>query len=127
MTGTLRVFSSILGRDGLPGVPRPCAGFFLRGSDGRVARMVDCLTMSLAEELAELDRERNPHRRGRRFEAFLANLLEEEGYQVISNPKVAQPRQSDLIAEREGTFFLVASSLSAAAVFSISAQNPSTS
>jgi hypothetical protein len=47
--------------------------------------------MTLKEELANLERIEDPHRRGGLFETFLARLLEEDGFKVNSNPKVATP------------------------------------
>lgn len=63
--------------------------------------------MSLKEDLDDLDRDTNPHRRGKRFEIFLANMLQEEGFKVTFNPKAAAPRQTDLSARREQLCFLV--------------------
>jgi hypothetical protein len=63
--------------------------------------------MGVQEELDELDRDRNPHRRGRRFETFLAHLLEQEGFRVTRNPGTALPRQTDLFAQNEQVSFLV--------------------
>jgi Restriction endonuclease len=50
---------------------------------------------------------RTPHRRGLLFEAFLAQMLEEESFAVSSNPKIAKPRQTDLYAERDDLSFLI--------------------
>lgn len=68
----------------------------------------DVQTMkSLYQRLRELDDMRNPHRRGRLFEPFISQILEEEGFNVSLNPKSATPRQTDLFASREGQSFLV--------------------
>jgi restriction endonuclease len=50
---------------------------------------------------------KNPHRRGRLFEPFVSQILEEEGYDVSFNPQSAPPRQTDLFASREGQSFLI--------------------
>jgi hypothetical protein len=63
--------------------------------------------MSLLEELGELERDGNPYRRGRRFETFLAHLLEEEAFNVTRNPETASPRQTDLFASNEQVSFMV--------------------
>jgi Restriction endonuclease len=63
--------------------------------------------MNLQEELERLELIKSPHRRGRLFETFLAQMLEEEGFNVTTNPKAATPRQTDLSAERESIFFLI--------------------
>jgi Holliday junction resolvase len=62
---------------------------------------------SLLQQLTELDSSPNPHRRGRLFESFVAQILEEEGYSVSINPKAAPPRQTDLFAIREEQSFLI--------------------
>lgn len=62
---------------------------------------------NLPQQLAELDKLRNPHRLGALFEPFVAQILEEEGYSVSRNPKTAQPRQTDLVAIREEQTFLI--------------------
>jgi hypothetical protein len=61
----------------------------------------------LSEQLRDLDNARNPHRRGRLFEPFISQILEEEGYSVSFNPKSAPPRQTDLFALREEHSFLI--------------------
>jgi Restriction endonuclease len=63
--------------------------------------------MDLHDELCELEKETSAGRRGRRFEVFLVHLLEKESFSVVHNPKTARPRQTDLVASREKTFFLV--------------------
>jgi hypothetical protein len=63
--------------------------------------------MNLSEDLNDLEREDDPHRRGKRFETFLAQMLEREGFDVTHNPKSAQPLQTDLMARREQTFFII--------------------
>ena len=44
--------------------------------------------MDLEQELKELDRLK-PHVRGRRFESLIAAMLEEEGFEVTRNPRIA--------------------------------------
>ncbi len=61
----------------------------------------------LLEQLSDLDNTRDPHRRGRRFEPFISQILEEEGYNVSFNPNSAPPRQTDLFALREEHSFLI--------------------
>ena len=63
--------------------------------------------MDLSRDLATLASDKNPHRRGTRFEGFLADLLRKEGYEVCRNPAAAQPRQTDLIASKDRACFLV--------------------
>lgn len=63
--------------------------------------------MSLEQELAELNRCKNPHERGRNFEAFLAHLLKEEGFEVTRNANATPPFQTDLFARRDQMYFLV--------------------
>src|SRR5712691_4949084 len=63
--------------------------------------------MNLHEELIDLEGKKNPHRRGKRFEIFLARMLEQEGFEVTRKPKYALPRQTDLMARHEQTFFIV--------------------
>jgi hypothetical protein len=63
--------------------------------------------MTLKQELDSLDHVKDPHRRGRLFETFLAHVLEEDGFEVSFNPKSAIPRQTDLSAKRDQLYFLV--------------------
>ena len=63
--------------------------------------------MSLEQELDELDRTKNRHKRGRLFELFIAHLLEEQEFDVTVNPQSARPRQTDLCAKHDGVFFIV--------------------
>jgi hypothetical protein len=63
-------------------------------------------SMDMEQELKELDRLK-PHVRGRRFESFIAAMLEEEGFEVTCNPKAATPRQTDLCAKLDQWFFIV--------------------
>jgi len=63
--------------------------------------------MSLEQELNELDRTENRHKRGTRFELFIAHLLEEQGFDVTINPQSARPRQTDLCAKHHEVFFIV--------------------
>src|SRR5260370_41770422 len=63
--------------------------------------------MSLLEELSELERDKNSHRRGKKFETFLAHMLEEEAFKVTRDPGTASPRQTDLFARNEQVSFLV--------------------
>jgi hypothetical protein len=64
-------------------------------------------SLSIKEELQELESFRNAHKRGHRFEAFSARLLEEDGFDVFTNPKSASPRQTDLSARSDHTYFIV--------------------
>jgi Restriction endonuclease len=63
--------------------------------------------MDLHDELSALEREKNPRKRARRFEIFLVHLLENESFKVIHNSRTAHPRQTDLVAGRDQTFFIV--------------------
>jgi hypothetical protein len=63
--------------------------------------------MNLKQKLEDLERAKSPHRRGLLFEAFLAEMLEEESFAVSSDPKIAKPRQTDLYAERDDLSFLI--------------------
>jgi hypothetical protein len=63
--------------------------------------------MTLKEELEDVERIRNPHARGKRFEIFLAHLLAEDGLTVNENPGTATPHQTDLSATRDHLYFLV--------------------
>lgn len=62
---------------------------------------------SLQEEFSALSRLRNSQKRGKRFELFLARLLERETLKVDRDPSTAKPRQTDLVAHDEHGFFLV--------------------
>lgn len=63
--------------------------------------------MSLQDEWDGLEREKDSGKRGRRFEIFLVHLLERESFRVTHNPQTARPRQTDLVARRDQTYFLV--------------------
>jgi hypothetical protein len=63
--------------------------------------------MSLREELDDLDRCKDTHERGKRFEGFLQHLLTEEGFGVTRNARATPPLQTDLFARRGRTYFLV--------------------
>jgi Restriction endonuclease len=63
--------------------------------------------MNLSEELDELRAEKEPHLRGKKFETFIAHLLEDEGFDVTYDAKSASPRQTDLSARKESVFFIV--------------------
>jgi hypothetical protein len=63
--------------------------------------------MNIDDELNELEREKNPGKRARRFELFLLHLLEKESFKVTHNPKTARPRQTDVVAGRDQVFFLI--------------------
>ena len=63
--------------------------------------------MNLQQKLEDLERHANPHRRGLLFQVFVTDLLEEEGFSVNVNPKIATPRQTDLLARRDKLFFLI--------------------
>jgi hypothetical protein len=63
--------------------------------------------MSLQDEFKALKSEKNSYKRARRFEVFLARLLEKEALKVTHNPRTAKPRQTDLVACGDQGFFLV--------------------
>lgn len=63
--------------------------------------------MTLQQKLSELDETQNRHKRGSLFEELVAGVLEEQGFDVTLNAKVATPRQTDLYAHRDGLSFIV--------------------
>ena len=54
-----------------------------------------------------LKSEKNSYKRAKRFEIFLARLLEAESLKVTYDPKAAQPRQTDLVASSDGDYFII--------------------
>ncbi|HXC43831.1 MAG TPA: restriction endonuclease [Candidatus Dormibacteraeota bacterium] len=63
--------------------------------------------MDLEHTLNSLDQLKDRHERGSKFEEFVTQILEEEGFDVTFDPKVAKPRQTDLYAQRDELFFIV--------------------
>jgi hypothetical protein len=61
----------------------------------------------MKQELCILESLKDAHKRGRRFEFFLAQLLEADSFEVVRNSKSATPRQTDLSARRDPMYFLV--------------------
>ena len=63
--------------------------------------------MDLKKDLSDLETLTHPSQRGKAFETFLARMLEDSGFRVTFNAKSASPRQTDLMARHEQTFFIV--------------------
>src|SRR5579864_1163760 len=63
--------------------------------------------MNLQDEWNRLENEKDSGKRARQFEIFLLHLLERDSFKVTHNPKAARPRQTDLVARRNQTYFLV--------------------
>lgn len=59
------------------------------------------------ESVEGIYRERNPAKRGQKFEVFLSELFRDAGFEVHLNPKAAKPRQTDLLAKKGNLFFLI--------------------
>jgi hypothetical protein len=51
--------------------------------------------------------EENRQKRGKRFEMLVCELFRQSGYEVFLNPKTASPRQTDMLARRDGQDMLV--------------------
>jgi hypothetical protein len=49
----------------------------------------------------------DPHGRGREFERIVAELFDRAGYDVVTNPGAARPRQSDVHASRRDEAYLI--------------------
>jgi hypothetical protein len=61
----------------------------------------------LLEELERLFDSNSPQKRGYSFEALLSQFLRENGFRVQRNPRIARPRQTDLVAEYGNLLFLI--------------------
>ena len=63
--------------------------------------------MSFRTDLAALKSIRVPADRGREFEAFVARLFADAGFETHRNPRTATPRQSDILATSRGLDLLI--------------------
>src|SRR5690349_21101397 len=64
-------------------------------------------TGTLLENFEGLLDSHSPQERGYSFESLLSQLLHSNGFRVHRNAKTAKPRQTDLIAEYSGKYFLI--------------------
>jgi hypothetical protein len=62
---------------------------------------------TLLENFERLLDSHSPQERGYLFESLLSQLLHSNGFRVHRNAKTAKPRQTDLIAEYSGKYFLI--------------------
>lgn len=62
---------------------------------------------SLGPEFERLQRSLTPHPRGREFELLLLTLLRLSGFEAERNATIAEPRQTDLLAKRDGATYVI--------------------